>query len=116
MASPVTASSSDQAAPFDLLLPLRSAGSLENPYPIYSLLHTVITRGTFAGSVTYREGNSYSVEVSGVAEDLRLDELTGSLTDKALDGRLDRIAIESARLEDGELRHVEFSGRMSELQ
>jgi cytochrome P450 len=41
MASPVTASSSDEAAPFDLLLPLRSAGSLENPYPIYSLLRTV---------------------------------------------------------------------------
>ena len=41
MAFPVTASSSDEAAPFDLLLPLRSAGSLENPYPIYSLLRTV---------------------------------------------------------------------------
>jgi cytochrome P450 len=26
---------------FDLLLPLRSAGSLENPYPIYSLIRTV---------------------------------------------------------------------------
>jgi cytochrome P450 len=26
---------------FDLLLPLRSAGSLENPYPVYSLLRTV---------------------------------------------------------------------------
>ena len=28
-------------ADLDLLLPLRSAGSLENPYPIYSLLRTV---------------------------------------------------------------------------
>jgi cytochrome P450 len=28
-------------AEFDLLLPLRSAGSLENPYPIYQLLRTV---------------------------------------------------------------------------
>jgi pimeloyl-[acyl-carrier protein] synthase len=28
-------------APFDLLLPLRSAGSLENPYPVYNLLRTV---------------------------------------------------------------------------
>jgi hypothetical protein len=87
-----------------------------------SLLHTAITQGTFAGSVTYREGESYSlvgklvgVDVSGVAEDLRLDELTAALTDHPLDGRLDRIAIESARFEDGELRHVEFSGRMSGL-
>ena len=32
----------DQAAPdLDLLLPLRSAGSLENPYPVYQLLRTV---------------------------------------------------------------------------
>ena len=47
MASPVP---STAAAPggaefegeeFDLLLPLRSAGSLENPYPIYNLLRTV---------------------------------------------------------------------------
>ena len=87
-----------------------------------SLLHTTITQGTFAGSVTYREGQSHSlvgrlvgVDVSGVAEDLRLDEITAALTDHPLDGRLDRIAIESARFEDGELRHVEFSGRMSEL-
>jgi cytochrome P450 len=29
------------AGEFDLLLPLRSAGSLENPYPIYSLIRTV---------------------------------------------------------------------------
>ena len=26
---------------FDLLLPLRSTGSLENPYPIYSVIRTV---------------------------------------------------------------------------
>jgi cytochrome P450 len=30
-----------RAGEFDLLLPLRSAGSLENPYPIYSLIRTV---------------------------------------------------------------------------
>ena len=30
-----------EAAEFDLLLPLRSTGSLENPYPVYSLLRTV---------------------------------------------------------------------------
>jgi cytochrome P450 len=30
-----------QAGEFDLLLPLRSAGSLENPYPIYSVMRTV---------------------------------------------------------------------------
>lgn len=29
------------AAPLDLFLPLRSAGSLENPYPVYGLLRTV---------------------------------------------------------------------------
>ncbi|HEX5064633.1 MAG TPA: cytochrome P450 [Myxococcota bacterium] len=29
------------AGDFDLLLPLRSAGSLENPYPIYSVIRTV---------------------------------------------------------------------------
>jgi len=29
------------AGEFDLLLPLRSAGSLENPYPIYSVIRTV---------------------------------------------------------------------------
>jgi cytochrome P450 len=31
----------EDAPDFDLFLPLRSAGSLENPYPIYSLLRTV---------------------------------------------------------------------------
>ena len=31
----------DGAGGFDLLLPLRSAGSLENPYPIYSVIRTV---------------------------------------------------------------------------
>jgi pimeloyl-[acyl-carrier protein] synthase len=39
MVSPAPATSPD--APFDLLLPLRSAGSLENPYPVYRLLRTV---------------------------------------------------------------------------
>ena len=34
-------SGSDSAEEFDLLLPLRSAGSLDNPYPIYSLLRSV---------------------------------------------------------------------------
>ena len=34
-------SSSAAAGDFDLLLPLRSAGSLENPYPIYSVIRTV---------------------------------------------------------------------------
>lgn len=33
--------SSNGSAEFDLLLPLRSAGSLENPYPIYSVIRTV---------------------------------------------------------------------------
>jgi cytochrome P450 len=33
--------SSTAAGDFDLLLPLRSAGSLENPYPIYSVIRTV---------------------------------------------------------------------------
>jgi cytochrome P450 len=40
MASAPTAPS-PEPAPFDLLLPLRSAGSLENPYPVYNLLRTV---------------------------------------------------------------------------
>ena len=31
----------DGGAEFDLFLPLRSAGSLENPYPVYGLLRTV---------------------------------------------------------------------------
>ncbi len=40
--SPVRAGArSGGAGEFDLLLPLRSAGSLENPYPIYSLIRTV---------------------------------------------------------------------------
>lgn len=39
MASPVAAP--PPKPDFDLLAPLRSAGSLENPYPIYSLLRTV---------------------------------------------------------------------------
>ncbi|MDP7733994.1 cytochrome P450 [Mycobacterium paragordonae] len=33
--------SPDASADFDLFLPLRSAGSLENPYPIYSVIRTV---------------------------------------------------------------------------
>ena len=33
--------SSDGSGDFDLFLPLRSAGSLENPYPIYSVIRTV---------------------------------------------------------------------------
>lgn len=33
--------SPDGSADFDLFLPLRSAGSLENPYPIYSVIRTV---------------------------------------------------------------------------
>ena len=42
MASALPASSPASEAPeFDLLLPLRSAGNLENPYPIYQLLRTV---------------------------------------------------------------------------
>ena len=43
MASPVVSpeSASADAPEFDLLLPLRSAGSLENPYPVYGLLRTV---------------------------------------------------------------------------
>lgn len=38
---PTSVSAPDAAGEFDLLLPLRSAGSLENPYPVYSLLRTV---------------------------------------------------------------------------
>src|SRR5688572_8515647 len=34
-------SSSPDAGDFDLLLPLRSAGSLENPYPVYAVIRTV---------------------------------------------------------------------------
>jgi cytochrome P450 len=41
MTSPASHSSSTGAGDFDLLLPLRSAGSLENPYPIYSVIRTV---------------------------------------------------------------------------
>jgi hypothetical protein len=80
-----------------------------------SLLHSTITQGSFAGSVTYREGASYSIDVSGVADELRLDEITGSLGDLAVGGRLDHIAVESVRFADGELRHVEFNGRLSAL-
>jgi pimeloyl-[acyl-carrier protein] synthase len=32
---------SPEAEPLDLFLPLRSAGSLDNPYPVYSLIRTV---------------------------------------------------------------------------
>jgi cytochrome P450 len=39
MASPVAATPAKPE--FDLLRPLRSAGSLENPYPVYALLRTV---------------------------------------------------------------------------
>jgi len=43
MATPAPSSAPSGGLPeeFDLLLPLRSAGSLENPYPIYSVLRTV---------------------------------------------------------------------------
>jgi cytochrome P450 len=42
MTSPApTPRPSTDLAEFDLLLPLRSAGSLENPYPIYSVIRTV---------------------------------------------------------------------------
>jgi cytochrome P450 len=42
MSSPAPSSApSGLPEEFDLLLPLRSAGSLENPYPIYSVLRTV---------------------------------------------------------------------------
>jgi cytochrome P450 len=40
MASPARPAESSPGE-FDLLLPLRSAGSLENPYPIYSVIRTV---------------------------------------------------------------------------
>ena len=40
MASPAVPAP-DTSNEFDLLLPMRSAGSLENPYPIYQLLRTV---------------------------------------------------------------------------
>ena len=39
--SPSGKISPDETPPLDLLLPLRSAGSLENPYPVYSLLRNV---------------------------------------------------------------------------
>lgn len=42
MASPISSThTTPEPPPFDLLLPLRSAGSLENPYPVYSLLRSV---------------------------------------------------------------------------
>jgi pimeloyl-[acyl-carrier protein] synthase len=41
MASPAASPSQDSQPELDLLLPLRSAGSLDNPYPIYSLLRSV---------------------------------------------------------------------------
>ncbi len=51
MASPVPSSAPSSGSPtppaatgsgeFDLLLPLRSAGNLDNPYPVYSLIRTV---------------------------------------------------------------------------
>jgi cytochrome P450 len=42
MASATAPAPLPEAGPeFDLFLPLRSAGSLENPYPVYSLLRTV---------------------------------------------------------------------------
>jgi len=41
MASPAAPERASGSEEFDLLLPLRSAGSLENPYPVYSLLRTV---------------------------------------------------------------------------
>jgi cytochrome P450 len=41
MASPASSPSPSRAGEFDLLLPLRSAGTLENPYPVYSVIRTV---------------------------------------------------------------------------
>ena len=40
-AIPLAAELPSEGTEFDLLLPLRSTGSLENPYPVYSLLRTV---------------------------------------------------------------------------
>lgn len=39
--TPPSPPASSEPGAFDLLLPLRSAGSLENPYPIYSVIRTV---------------------------------------------------------------------------
>ncbi len=41
MTSPASSPTSPGSGDFDLLLPLRSAGSLENPYPVYSVIRTV---------------------------------------------------------------------------
>ena len=38
---PLAEPTDDRGRDFDLLLPLRSAGALENPYPMYALLRTV---------------------------------------------------------------------------
>ena len=80
------------------------------------LLQSAISKGWFRGRVTYREGDSSVVDLSGEAGGLSLAELTRSLPGGGLAGRLERVSIPAARIEDGRLTRIEFSGRLSDLQ
>ena len=80
-----------------------------------SLLGSAVTQGTFAGTIVYREGDPPQVELQGVVDDMRLEELTALMPGGPLTGVVKQVVVEQAVIEENELQLLRFRGKLEEL-
>jgi hypothetical protein len=81
-----------------------------------TLLQASVTQGSFMGTISLSRNSEYEqVELSGQAEDLRLEELTRRLPSGPIEALLD-LDIERLVAKDRKLASVQFGGQIQELQ
>lgn len=80
-------------------------------------LKSPVTQGSFEGRITLRQSAASAdvVELSGLAQDLRLEELTRSVSGGAVRGIVD-LTIHRAVLEQDRLVTLRFSGEVRDLE
>ncbi len=80
------------------------------------LLQTAVSQGSFAGTISLERGEKREqVELSGKAEELRLEELTKRLPQGPIEALLD-LDIDRMVVRDRKLAGLEFGGRVRDLQ
>lgn len=75
-----------------------------------------VTRGSFEGRITLRqEPPNHEIEVTGVATDVQLAELTGRVETGPIPALLN-ISIEEGRVRNRRLEHLAFRGEITDLE
>lgn len=88
------------------------------PLPALGLnqvLHSNVTQGSFAGRISLEQSATGDVvELKGLAEQVRLDEVTAGMQGGPLSGLVD-LTIYRAVIRAGTLEHLRFSGELRDL-